>query len=206
MAGIGSQFCLLQLSDIVQRFGTLLQVVVIDGRHNIEFGTGIFQSGPFVAVDKQIVVFANAPHTPQRTVAIIVKLLVKSRTLVDLHKSDVGNQQLQFVFGQAVDFPEVSFGFFKIHPHKGTKAQIIAGFGFAGTIQIDRLISLHGCMTRRIDVFIAESISLLVERINQSEFLAGRSTDTRPHCYTGAKQRNKPYGRNRFHKANLQIK
>ena len=56
-----------------------------------------------VLVHKQIVIRRDSFHTVQGTIAIIVELLVHRRPLINLHQTDVGNKEFQFILGQIID-------------------------------------------------------------------------------------------------------
>ena len=90
-----------------------------------------------VLVHKQIVILRYSFHTVQGTIAIIVELLVQRRPLINLHQTDVGNKEFQFILGQIIDIHVKLFGLLKIHAHKSTKAQIIGCFRFSLFIEAD---------------------------------------------------------------------
>ena len=90
-----------------------------------------------VLVHKQIVILRYSFHTVQGTIAIIVELLVQRRPLINLHQTDVGNKEFQFILGQIIDIHVKLFGLLKIHAHESTKAQIIGCFRFSLFIEAD---------------------------------------------------------------------
>ena len=147
--------------DLIERcdgFLPLLKIIVINRRHNEKFGESIIQSKCLVAVSKQITLFPNTFHTPERTVTIIIKFFVHSCPLTNLHQSDISNQQFKLIFSQFIYFLMQRFRPVKIHRHKSTESEIIRCLRFPRLIKIYLLISFIGIFIGGIQASITISI------------------------------------------------
>ena len=169
-------------TDVLQRLGPLLQVIVVDGRHDVELRTGIAEPLASPTLGKEGIVFGNAAHAPQGAVTIIVEFLVQSRPLVEPHQAYIGHKQLQLVLRQLVDGAVQGFGLLEIHLHEGTEGQVVAGFCLARTIETRLLEGTTGRHTRRVEVAIAPGIGLPVERVYPPHFARRRQALTRSQC------------------------
>ena len=169
-------------TDVLQRLGPLLQVIIVDGRHDVELRTGIAEPPALMPLGKEGIVLGNAVHAPQGAVAVVVEFLVEGRPLVDAHQADVGHKELQLVLCQLVDGAVQPFGLLEIHLHEGTEGQVVAGFCLARTIETRLLEGTTGRHPRRVEVAIAPGIGLPVERVYPPHFARRRQALTRSQC------------------------
>ena len=176
------------LADVFQRLGPLLQIIIVDGRHDVELRTGIAEPLASPPLGKEGIVLGNAAHAPQGAVAIIVEFLVQSRPLVEPHQAYIGHQQLQLVLRQLVDGAVQGFGLLEIHLHEGTEGQVVAGFCLARPIEAHRLEGTAGRHPRRVKVAIAPGIGRPVERVDPLHFALRRPAGTRSQCQPCAQQ------------------
>ena len=170
--------------DAFQRFGTLLQIIVIDSRHQVELRTGIFQPLAPTPFGKERIVLGNAVQAAQGTDAIVIKLLVHGRTLIDPHQADIGHQQLQLVLRLVADGQIQLFCLLVIHLHEGMKSQIVASFGFARPIEANTLRRLLCRLVQRIKVLVTKAICNLVQRVYPMHFCTRSHACTRSHYPT----------------------
>ncbi|CCZ47579.1 unknown [Bacteroides sp. CAG:661] len=175
-------------TDVLQRLGPLLQVIIVAGRHDVELRTGIAEPPALVPLGKEGIVLGNAVHAPQGAVAVVVEFLVEGRPLVDAHQADVGHEELQLVLCQLVDGAVQLFGLLEIHLHEGAEGQVVASLGLARPIEAHRLEGTAGRHPRRVKVAIAPGIGRPVERVDPLHFALRRPAGTRSQCQPCAQQ------------------
>ena len=142
LVGVCRQFLILgNLVDGGNGFRPLLQIIIVDGRDNMKFRTGVVQAHPFMLVHKKVVLLGNPFHAAQGAVAIVVELLVQGGSLVNLHQPDIGNQQFQFVLGTVIHLLMILFRLLEVHAHEGAKAQMVGSLRPSLPVVVDLPVS-----------------------------------------------------------------
>ena len=173
LIGIPQCLVFLNIIDRSYRFLPLLKIIIVNGGNEEKFGKCIIQPECFVAVGKQIALLADTFHPVKGTVTVIIKLLVECCTLADLHQSDIGNQQFQFIFSQFVHLFMIRLGTVEIHIHEGTETQIVGRLGFSRLVKVYLPICFVGIFIGRIQITVTISIRFSIQRVDKPHFFCG---------------------------------
>ena len=164
LTGICRQGCHLRYpSDTFQCLRALLQVIIVNRRHEVELRTGIVQPFPSVSFGKEGVILCDAVHAPQGTDAIIIEFLVHGRALIHPHQANISHQQFQLVPGLFIDRQIQAFRLLVVHLHEGMESQVVAGFSLPRTIEAYSPLRLLRRLIQRIQVPVAKVIASAVQ-------------------------------------------
>ena len=99
-------------------------------------------------VRKQIIILGDTFHAAHGAVAVIIKLLVQRRPLINLHQAYIGDKKLQLILCQAVHFLMVFLRLLEVHAHKSAESQIVTGFRLSLSVKPHFPVSPRRRMTR----------------------------------------------------------
>ena len=120
----------IHLIDSLQGLLLLLKIIIIDSRSNGKFGTSIIETAENILILHNLHIFANAFHTAQGAVPIVIEFLVHGRTLANLHHAHIRHQAFQLIGRFLIDLVQQTIRPFKVHSDKGAESQIIQSLRF----------------------------------------------------------------------------